>query len=74
MEEASAIALDGVFGGVGIGNEAPLMVRAGGDDQCVPDRVLTEELLDEAVEHVPKEAHVWAAGNRAVMVVVHLEL
>ena len=74
MEEASAIALDGIFGGVGIGYETPRVVRAGGYHQCVPDRVLAEELLDEAVEHIAKEAHLWTARDWAVMVVVHGKL
>ena len=45
-----------------------------GDHQCAPDGILTEELLNEAVEHVPKEAHMWTTGYWAVMVVVHCEL
>jgi hypothetical protein len=71
VEEGSAITLKGIFGGVWVGDETPGMVGAGGCHQCVPDRVLTEELLDEAVEHVPEEAHLWTAGDRAEMVEVH---
>ena len=74
VEEASAIALDGIFGGIGIGDETPRVVGAGSYHECVPDRVLTEELLDEAVEHVAEEAHLWTARDGAVMVVVHGKL
>ena len=72
MEEASAIAIDGVLGDVGTGDEA-LGVRAGGSDKGIPDGVLTEELRGQAVEHVSKEAHVGMARDGAVMVEVHGE-
>jgi hypothetical protein len=35
---------------------------------------LTEELLDEAVEHVPEEVHFGAAWDGTVMVVIDGEL
>lgn len=74
MEKAGSIALNGILGCIGIRDEAPLMVGAGGDDQCVGYGVLTEELLNEAIEHVPEEAHGGAARYGAVMMKVHGEL
>ena len=74
MEEAGTIALDGIFGGVRIGDEAPLMVWASGDHQGIPNRIMTEELLDEAVEHIPEEAHLRTAWYWAIMVMVHGKL
>jgi hypothetical protein len=73
MEESCTIALAYVSGDVRIGDEAPAMVRTGGHHQCIPDRFLTKELLNEAVEHVPDEAHLWKAGHGAIMVKVHVK-
>ena len=74
MEEASTVAVDCVLGDVGIGDEALGVIRAGCSDEGIPDGVLTEELLGQALEHVPKEAHVGAAGDGPVMVEVHGEV
>lgn len=71
MEKASAIALQGIFGDEWIGDETPGVVWTGCCHQCVPDRVLTKELLDQAVEHVPEVAHLGTARDRTEMVEVH---
>ena len=45
-----------------------------GDDQGIPDGVLSDKLLDEAVEHVPEEAHGGTAWDGAVMVAIEVKL
>jgi hypothetical protein len=51
-----------------------VVIRMSSNDQGIPDRVLSDELLYEAVEHVAEEAHLWTARYRAIMVVVHGKL
>jgi hypothetical protein len=40
MEEASAVAQDGIFDGVGIADQAPAMVGSASSHQCVPERIM----------------------------------
>jgi hypothetical protein len=55
VEEAGSLAVCvSVFSDVGIGDEAPILVWTGRGNDGIPDGVLPDELLDQAIEHIPE--------------------
>jgi hypothetical protein len=51
-----------------------VMIRAGGDTQSVPNRVLSDELLGETVEHISEETHGGTAGDGAEVMTIEVEV
>jgi hypothetical protein len=57
VKEASSLAACiGVFGDVRISDEPPIFVWTGRGSDGILDRILSNELLDQAVEHIPELA------------------
>jgi len=50
------------------------MIRAGCDIQSISDRVLSDELLSETIEHIPKETHGRAAWDGAEVMTIEVEV
>jgi hypothetical protein len=73
MQKPGTLAWDGGLGDVGIGDEAPLVIRTGGDIQSIIARVDADGLLNDSVEHGAEETLCGCAGADTVMVFVHVE-
>ena len=71
--KSSLLPGDHFLGNIRVGNEAPFMAWSAGSVEGIPGRILADQLLCQAEEHVPQKAHLWFGGMWLKMVLVHLK-
>src|SRR5438045_8471768 len=74
MHKSTLLANLCTLGIVWVGDEAPLLVRAGSSHQGIEDRILVHQLLGATVVHVAHPTHLREARRGTQMEGIHVEL